>query len=288
MHWWNGIQTLSKSSEEQRFENSSCNRALNKDAKASASSTQTALLEETPMKKLFACAAALGLFAAVPALSAPNDHNRGKHDTAPVTTQTRSDSGDTHRNTRTGTTAGAAHVRTGSAHVQEGTTTARRFNAGNNSNIGNNTMRRKGPAAVTPATTRSQVNTNSRHGNSGWSGNTTRHKPVVNTRHGNNGWSGNTTARHPSINSLRLNVQSSRRFHNGDYRVPAGYHSRHWGHGERLPRYYFVRDYWITNFLMFGLFAPPTDLIWVRVGDDALLVDRYSGDIVQVRYDVFY
>jgi Ni/Co efflux regulator RcnB len=104
----------------------------------------------------------------------------------------------------------------------------------------------------------------------------------------NSGLSANTSTHQPSINSLRLNVQSTRRFHQGDYRMPVGYQTRHWGYGERLPRGYFVRNYWIEDFLMFGLFAPPTDLIWVRVGNDALLVDRYSGDIVQVRYDVFY
>ena len=74
----------------------------------------------------------------------------------------------------------------------------------------------------------------------------------------------------------------------GDYRAPQGYQARHWSYGGRLPRSYFVRDYWITDFLMFGLFAPPPDLIWVRVGNDALLVDEYSGDIVQVDYGVFY
>jgi Ni/Co efflux regulator RcnB len=288
MHWWNGIQTLSKSSEEQRFENSSCNRALNKDAKASASSTQTALLEETPMKKLFACAAALGLFAAVPALSAPNNHNSGKHDATSADTQTRSDRGDTRRNAQTGTTAGVAHVRTGGANVRESTPAAGHVAVRNNTNFGNNTVHRNKPAALTPVKTRSQVNVNSRQRNSGWSANTTRQQPVANTRQGISRMFGNTTARHPSINSLRLNVQASRQFHNGNYRVPVGYQSRHWGYGERLPHMYFVRDYWITNFLMFGLFAPPTDLIWVRVGDDALLVDRYSGDIVQVQYNVFY
>ena len=99
---------------------------------------------------------------------------------------------------------------------------------------------------------------------------------------------GNTAGRHPTINSLRLNVQSSRHFRHGDYRAPRGYQARHWTYGDRLPRAYFVRDYWILDFLMFGLFEPPPDLIWVRVGNDALLVDRYSGDIVQVDYDVFY
>jgi len=33
--------------------------------------------------------------------------------------------------------------------------------------------------------------------------------------------------------------------------------------------------------------APPDGYVWVRYGDDALLIDEYSGDIIQVEYDVF-
>ena len=35
----------------------------------------------------------------------------------------------------------------------------------------------------------------------------------------------------------------------------------------------------------YGLFTPP-GLIWVRYDDDALLIDQYTGEILQVRYDV--
>jgi hypothetical protein len=28
--------------------------------------------------------------------------------------------------------------------------------------------------------------------------------------------------------------------------------------------------------------------VWVRVGSDAVLVDRYTGQVVQVAYDIFY
>ena len=95
-------------------------------------------------------------------------------------------------------------------------------------------------------------------------------------------------ANRPDIQALHRNEQSQKRFRSGNYRAPQGYRTRHWTYGERLPSTYFLRNYWITNFLTYGLFAPPSDLIWVRVGNDALLIDRDSGDIVQVRYGVFY
>jgi Ni/Co efflux regulator RcnB len=87
---------------------------------------------------------------------------------------------------------------------------------------------------------------------------------------------------------MRRNMQAPKHFHSGNYNAPQGYQYRHWSYGERLPRGYFARDYWISDFSMFGLFAPPSYLVWVRVGDDALLIDRDSGEIVQVRYGVFY
>lgn len=90
------------------------------------------------------------------------------------------------------------------------------------------------------------------------------------------------------FSSFRRNLQAPRKFHGGTYRAPQGYSAHRWSYGERLPRGYYQRDYWITNFLLYGLFAPPSDLIWVRVGNDALLIDRDTGEIVQTRYGVFY
>jgi Ni/Co efflux regulator RcnB len=87
---------------------------------------------------------------------------------------------------------------------------------------------------------------------------------------------------------FRRSLTSPQRYRLGSYRAPRGYHYRHWRHGQHLPRHFFVRDYWLTNFVLFGLFAPPPGLIWVRYGPDALLIDQYTGEIIQVRYNVFY
>jgi Ni/Co efflux regulator RcnB len=87
---------------------------------------------------------------------------------------------------------------------------------------------------------------------------------------------------------LRKNVIAAHRFHAGPYRAPPGWHYRRWAFGERLPGIYFGRDFWITDFLAFGLFAPPDGLVWVRYGPDAMLIDEYTGEIVQVDYGVFF
>lgn len=86
----------------------------------------------------------------------------------------------------------------------------------------------------------------------------------------------------------RRSFEAPRRFRVGVYRAPPGYHYHRWHHGDRLPRAYFARHYWLPNFVIYGLFAPPPGLMWVRYGPDALLIDIYTGEIVQVRYNVFY
>lgn len=97
-----------------------------------------------------------------------------------------------------------------------------------------------------------------------------------------------TTRRPAAVAALRRNIQASRHFHAGAYRGPRGYVARRWRFGERLPAAYFARDYWLGNYALYGLFAPPSGLVWVRVGNDGLLIDEYTGEIVQVEYGLFY
>lgn len=93
--------------------------------------------------------------------------------------------------------------------------------------------------------------------------------------------------RSAEVMALRRNVQATRRFHADAYRAPEGYAPRHWGYGEQLPGAYFAQSYWITDFSLYALMAPPEGLVWVRVGDDVMLIDRYSGEIIQVDYGYF-
>jgi Nickel/cobalt transporter regulator len=81
---------------------------------------------------------------------------------------------------------------------------------------------------------------------------------------------------------------SQQRYRFGAYRAPYGYYSRAWAFGDFLPRGWYAEDYWLNDFLDFGLPYPPPGFEWVRVGGDALLVDRYSGRIVQVVRGIFW
>jgi Ni/Co efflux regulator RcnB len=81
---------------------------------------------------------------------------------------------------------------------------------------------------------------------------------------------------------------SQNRYRIGGYRAPYGYYVRAWGFGEFLPRGWYGQDYWVGDFLDYGLPYPPPGYEWVRVGGDALMIDRYTGRIVQVVRGIFW
>lgn len=85
----------------------------------------------------------------------------------------------------------------------------------------------------------------------------------------------------------RRDFQAARPFRAPAYAPPAGYQARRWGHGDRLPRFYFIRNYWIGDYSEYDLLAPPPGLEWIRVGDDALLIDLETGEVIQAEYGVF-
>jgi len=89
-------------------------------------------------------------------------------------------------------------------------------------------------------------------------------------------------------NNFRRAYRAPHRFRIGVYRRPAGWYSHRWYVGAYLPRGWFVRDYWIGDWGMYGLIDPPDDLVWVRVGPDAMLIDPDSGEVVRVVYGIFW
>lgn len=84
------------------------------------------------------------------------------------------------------------------------------------------------------------------------------------------------------------NYQAERRYHWGQYQRPRGWYERRWLFGEFLPAFFWARNYWIADYWMFGLAIPPYGCEWVRYGNDALLIDTDSGEILQVVYGIFY
>jgi Ni/Co efflux regulator RcnB len=114
--------------------------------------------------------------------------------------------------------------------------------------------------------------------------NNTNGRNGLGARAGRGGRSGNNAA----FARLRRNVTAQRHFHGGNYRRPQGYYYRRWSYGDTLPALFFAQNYWISNYDSYDLPYPPEGATWVRYGDDALLVDEDSGEIIQVVYGIFY
>lgn len=98
----------------------------------------------------------------------------------------------------------------------------------------------------------------------------------------------NNRPHHFNRGDYRRNFSAPHRFHYGSYHRPAGWYYRRWAYGEYLPRMFWVEPYWIDDWWLFDLPIPPYGYEWVRYGDDALLINIYTGEILEVEYDVFY
>lgn len=84
------------------------------------------------------------------------------------------------------------------------------------------------------------------------------------------------------------NWNAQRRFRLSPYYRPNGWFYQRWTFGQILPFVFFSQNYWIDSYWSYGLPTPPYGCEWVRYGDDALLVDVESGEILQVVYGLFY
>lgn len=77
-------------------------------------------------------------------------------------------------------------------------------------------------------------------------------------------------------------------FHIGFYSDPFGYGYQRLGYGWQLFPSYYQSNYWLRDPWQYRL--PPVygPYRWVRYYDDALLVDTWSGEVVDVIYDFFW
>jgi len=78
------------------------------------------------------------------------------------------------------------------------------------------------------------------------------------------------------------------RFSIGFYYAPWGYAPRVWGYGDRLPLSYYGDRYLIDDYYNYDLYAPPYGTSWVRVGDDVLLVDLDTGEVLDSIASLFW
>lgn len=99
-----------------------------------------------------------------------------------------------------------------------------------------------------------------------------------------------TTVEKPAIPApvVETGVGAPRRYNVSAYRGPAGYVYQRWSVGQILPPAYMTQTYILDQFMGYDLAAPQYGNAWVRYGPDALLVNQKTGEILEVRYAMFY
>ncbi|PEQ10208.1 hypothetical protein B2G71_23575 [Novosphingobium sp. PC22D] len=88
--------------------------------------------------------------------------------------------------------------------------------------------------------------------------------------------------------TYRHTYRADKKYYIKPYVRPRGWYLRNWIIGDILPPLFWARNYWIVSYWLYDLPIPPDGCIWVRYGDDALLIDEHTGEIIQVIYDIFY
>lgn len=117
----------------------------------------------------------------------------------------------------------------------------------------------------------------------------TNNSPVRSTFTGqrDNHWSGGWRNDH-RYDWSQYRHQHRSLFHFGVYYDPYGY-----GYNRMMPGWsmwpnYFQSSYWLNDPWMYRLPPAYGPYRWVRYWDDALLVNTYSGEVVDVVYDFFW
>jgi hypothetical protein len=77
-------------------------------------------------------------------------------------------------------------------------------------------------------------------------------------------------------------------FRLGAYFDPFGWGYQRYNIGWRLWPNYYSSNYWLNDPYMYRLPYAPFPYKWVRYYDDALLVNTYTGQVVDVMYDFFW
>lgn len=88
-------------------------------------------------------------------------------------------------------------------------------------------------------------------------------------------------------NVYQRNITAPRSYHWQNYNRPSGWYYQRWSYGQIFPRIFWAQDYWLTDYWMFDLPIPPYGYVWVRYGDDAVLINRRTGEVLQVEYGLF-
>jgi Ni/Co efflux regulator RcnB len=95
-----------------------------------------------------------------------------------------------------------------------------------------------------------------------------------------------TVTNNDGYKEYRRSVTVTHHYHEAAFVAPSGYTYTRYDLGQRVPMTLVAQPYEL-RYQTYGLQMPPAELAWVRVGNDALLVNRRDGEVVQTQYGIF-
>jgi Ni/Co efflux regulator RcnB len=97
-----------------------------------------------------------------------------------------------------------------------------------------------------------------------------------------------TTERSDAYGTYRKTETATHRYNDGAFQAPSGYTYTRYVPGDHVPAVLLSsNNLMLSDYANFKLDAPPNGLEWIRVGDDALLVDQANGEVIQTDYNLF-
>ncbi|MBS0273496.1 MAG: RcnB family protein [Proteobacteria bacterium] len=96
-----------------------------------------------------------------------------------------------------------------------------------------------------------------------------------------------TTTDESGYTQYRKTVTSKHRYDAAAFVAPSGFTYRRFSVGEHVPNALLGDSVVLNDYRNYALETPPAGLTWIRDGQDALLVDVRTGEVIQADYDVF-
>lgn len=96
-----------------------------------------------------------------------------------------------------------------------------------------------------------------------------------------------TTTDENGYTQYRKTVTSKKRYNAAAFVAPSGFTYRRFSVGEHVPNALLGDSVVLNDYSTYALETPPSGLTWIRDGQDALLVDVRTGEVIQADYDVF-
>lgn len=87
--------------------------------------------------------------------------------------------------------------------------------------------------------------------------------------------------------NYRKTVTSTKRFNAAAFVAPSGFTYHRFSVGQHVPDALMSDSVVLNNYREYALVEPPSGLTWVRDGQDALLIDTRTGEVIQADYDLF-